>query len=63
VLQGKTMEQIAAALSDPNSDIAKSIDGAANLFTAGLCQLTNNQPANVCTAAPIPSLGSQVGGS
>jgi hypothetical protein len=63
VLKGKTMEQIAAALSDPNSDIAKSIDGAANLFTAGLCQLTNNQPASVCTAAPIPALGSQVGGS
>ena len=63
LLQGKTMEQIAAALSDPTSDIAKAIDGAANLFTAGLCTLTNNQPASVCTAAPIPSLESQIGGS
>jgi thiol-disulfide isomerase/thioredoxin len=63
VLQGKTMEQIAAALSDPTSEIAKSVDGAANLITAGLCKLTNNQPANVCAAAPIPGLESQLGGT
>jgi thiol-disulfide isomerase/thioredoxin len=62
VLQGKTMEQIAAALADPTSAVSKSVVGSANLITAGLCTLTNNQPANVCTAAPIPSLESQVGG-
>jgi thiol-disulfide isomerase/thioredoxin len=61
-LQGKSVEQIAAALSDPNSDIAKGIDGAANVLTAGLCRLTNNTPANVCTTEPIASLSSQLSG-
>jgi thiol-disulfide isomerase/thioredoxin len=62
VLHGKTMEQIAAALSDPTTDIAKAVDGAANIFTATLCTLTNDQPANVCTAAPIPALESAISG-
>jgi thiol-disulfide isomerase/thioredoxin len=61
-LHGKSVEQIAAALSDPNSDIAKGVDGAANLLTAGLCKLTNNTPANVCAAEPIASLSSQISG-
>jgi Domain of unknown function (DUF929) len=56
VLQGKTWAQISAALSDPSSPIAKAVDGTANVFTAAICKLTNNQPANVCTTAPIPSL-------
>jgi hypothetical protein len=47
-LHGKTQAQIAAALSDPNSPIAKGVDGTANLITAALCQLTGNKPATVC---------------
>jgi hypothetical protein len=62
VLQGKTMEQVAAALADPTSAVSKSVIGSANLITADLCTLTNNQPANVCTAPPIASLESRIGG-
>ena len=51
VLQGKTHAQIAAALSDPNSAIAKGADGAANLITAAICQATSNQPGSVCRLA------------
>ncbi|MEN3307830.1 MAG: hypothetical protein V7603_4032 [Micromonosporaceae bacterium] len=50
LLAGKTAAQIAAALSDPASPIAQAVDGAANAFTAQLCQLTHNQPAAVCTS-------------
>jgi len=53
VLQGKTHQQIADALSDPNSDITKAIVGQANVLTATLCQLTDQKPANVCTAAGV----------
>jgi len=53
VLQGKTHEQIAAALSDPNSDIAKAVDGTANVVTAAICTITGNQPGNVCTSAGV----------
>ena len=50
-LSGKSWNQIAAALSDPSSPIAKGADGSANLITAAICKLTNNQPASACTPA------------
>jgi hypothetical protein len=56
VLQGKSWAQIAAALSNPSSPIAKSVNGAANMLTAAICKVTNNLPANVCAAAPISAL-------
>jgi hypothetical protein len=60
VLQGKTWAQIAAALSDKSSAIAQGAGGAANMMTATICKLTNNQPSNVCTSPTIKSLQGQV---
>ncbi len=51
VLQGKTWAQVAAALKDPSSPIAKGADGTANMITAAICKLTNNKPASACTPA------------
>jgi hypothetical protein len=56
VLIGHSYQDIATQLKDPNSDIAKGALGTANYLTAAICMATNNQPANVCTANPIPSL-------
>jgi Domain of unknown function (DUF929) len=50
-LAGKSWSQIAAALHDPSSSIAKAVGGAANWTTAALCKLTSNQPASACTPA------------
>jgi hypothetical protein len=60
VLKGKTWAQISAALSDPSSPIAKAVDGAANEITAAICKLTDNQPANVCTAPSITTLSGKL---
>jgi hypothetical protein len=60
VLQGKTWSQIAAALHDPSSPIAKGVDGAANYMTAAICKVTNNKPAGVCTSSAITSLASKL---
>ena len=49
VLQGKSWSQIASALKDPSSPIAKAVDGTANYLTAAICKLTGNQPATACT--------------
>ena len=59
VLQGKTWAQIASALKDPSSPIAKAIGGAANYMTAAICKLTGNQPASACTPA-VRALQSQL---
>src|ERR1035438_10164663 len=49
VLQGKTSQEIASALTNPKSAISQGVYGAANLMTAAICSMTNNQPSNVCT--------------
>ncbi|HEX4256120.1 MAG TPA: DUF929 family protein, partial [Streptosporangiaceae bacterium] len=51
VLQGKTWSQIATALKNPDSAIAKAVDGTANYITAVICKLTGNQPASAATPA------------
>jgi thiol-disulfide isomerase/thioredoxin len=56
VLNNQNAQSIANALSNPQSPIAQSILGTANYLTAAICEATNQQPANVCTAAPIPQV-------
>jgi hypothetical protein len=51
VLSGKSYTQIAAAMKDPSTDIAKGAIGAANQMTAAICKLTGDQPATACTAS------------
>jgi thiol-disulfide isomerase/thioredoxin len=63
LLQGMTWQQIASTLTDTQNQVAQAIIGNANWLTAGICEVTGNQPGSVCTAAPIPSLESQLGSS
>ena len=60
VLAGKTADQISAALSDPSSAITKGIVGTANVMTATICILTNDQPSSVCSNPAIQSLETQI---
>jgi thiol-disulfide isomerase/thioredoxin len=53
VLAGKTWAQVAAALHDPSSAIAKGADGAANTITAAICKITGGKPASVCTSPAV----------
>jgi hypothetical protein len=51
VLAGLSWTQIAGDLHTPTSAVAKGVLGAANFFTAAICGITGDQPANVCTPA------------
>jgi hypothetical protein len=51
VLAGLSWATIGADLSNPNSQVAKAIDGTANYITAAICKMTGNQPASACTTA------------
>jgi thiol-disulfide isomerase/thioredoxin len=53
VLAGMTWAQVAAALHNPNSQVAQGALGAANLITAAICKMTGAKPANVCTSAGV----------
>jgi len=61
ILQGLTWDQIAADLSNPQSPVTQAIVGTANYITAGICAVTGQQPASVCTAAPVPAVQRAMG--
>jgi hypothetical protein len=56
ILKGMTWEQVAAALHDPFSPVAKAIDGTANYMTAAICHMTGNRPASVCDSPSVRAL-------
>ena len=60
LLQNKTHDEVAKAMTDSSSDIAKGALGAANVITATICETTGNKPANVCTNPAIQSIQSQL---
>jgi hypothetical protein len=62
LLEGRTADEIAAALANPDDPLAQAILGAANAFTAMLCRLTANQPANVCTSPGVASYQDRING-
>jgi len=43
-------DQIISQLNNPNSSVAQSIIGGANIYTAEICKITNFTPTNVCDA-------------
>jgi Domain of unknown function (DUF929) len=53
VLSGLTWQQISSDMKDPNSDVAKAIDGTANVLAAAVCSITNNAPSNVCSTTAV----------
>lgn len=56
MLANLSWQQIASQLNNPNSDVTKAIVGTANYQTATICKLTNNEPANVCSASYIQQI-------
>jgi len=60
LLDGLTHAEIAAALEDADSDLAQAIDGAANLYTAAICQATGQQPRAVCTSPGVTAAAAQL---
>ena len=49
VLKNLTWNQIATALHNPGSPVARAALGAANYMTAAICVLTGNQPTSACS--------------
>jgi hypothetical protein len=58
ILKGMTWEQVAGALHDPSSPVARAIDGTANYMTAAICRMTGDRPASVCNSPSVRALES-----
>ena len=52
-LANMTVDDIAKGLSDKNSPVTRDILGSANYLTAAICNVTNQQPENVCKSSTI----------
>lgn len=59
-LAGLSWAQVAAAMRDPASAIAKDIDGGANILTAAICAFTNGQPGSVCQSAGVKAAATSI---
>lgn len=59
-ISGMSQDQISSALKDPNSKVAQAIDGSANVMTATICKVTNNQPAAVCDSPGVKAAAAAV---
>jgi hypothetical protein len=53
LLEGLTHQEAADGIANPDSPLSKAVLGSANKFTAAICRLTKNQPANVCTSSGV----------
>ncbi|MGI9610658.1 MAG: DUF929 family protein, partial [Acidimicrobiia bacterium] len=53
VLNGKTFDEIVDELADPATNVALEMGTTANYLTAMICQLTGQQPAEVCSSAGV----------
>ncbi len=60
VLSGLTWSQVAAALSNPSSPVAKAIDGSANYITAAICALPHAYSASACTSSVVQNLETKI---
>jgi hypothetical protein len=61
VIQGLSLSQIAADLSQPTSPVAEAIIGGANEITAGICASTGQSPARVCRSAGVRAGAGRLG--
>ena len=61
ILRGLSANDIAVALYDPKSPVAKAVIGSANEITAALCVLTEGQPVNVCSNPVVKAIQAQLG--
>lgn len=60
VLAGLSWSQIASRLADPSDPVAQAVGGSANVLTAALCNLTHDQPADVCTSSGVKAAGAKL---
>jgi Domain of unknown function (DUF929) len=59
-LAGLSWAQVAADMHNPDSTVAKDIDGAVNIISAAICRATAGQPGGVCHSAGVTAAASSL---
>jgi hypothetical protein len=59
---GKSHDDVVKAIGDPNSKLGKEIRAGADVYTAIICETTNNQPSDVCSSQGVKAAESALHG-
>jgi thiol-disulfide isomerase/thioredoxin len=62
ILAGMSMQQVAHAMRDTNTDQSIAILGTANQITAALCAQTGGRPGNVCSTPAVTAAAKHLPG-
>jgi hypothetical protein len=63
ILSGMAPEAVANAMGDPSTRAGKSIQASADVYTAIICGLDGDKPANVCSAPSVTAAKAALNGS
>ncbi len=56
LIRGSNWTTVLSNMENPNSPVSQNLIGGANLFTAQICEMTGNAPANVCGQAYVKAI-------
>jgi len=60
LLKGMSHAEVATAMQEPSSQVAKSVDAQANVFSAIICQATQGKPGDVCTSSGVQAAAAEL---
>ena len=60
ILAGMSHVEVAQAMQDPGTEVAKNVDAMANIFSAIICQATDGQPGDVCTSSGVQAAAAKL---
>jgi hypothetical protein len=60
ILEGMSHAEVAQAMQDPSTEVAKNVDAMANVFSAIICASTDGQPADVCTSSGVQAAAAKL---
>jgi uncharacterized protein DUF929 len=60
ILAGMSHAEIAQAMQDPDTEVAKNVDAMANIFSAIICKETDGQPGDVCTSSGVQAAAAKL---
>jgi uncharacterized protein DUF929 len=61
VLSGLDQQDVASKLTNPKDPVTQSIVGTSNYLTAGICAITGQKPASVCSAPVVAKAAKAIG--
>jgi Domain of unknown function (DUF929) len=60
IFKGMSHAEVAQAMQDPGTEVAKNVDAMANVFSAIICKATDGQPGDVCTSSGVQAAAAKL---